>query len=77
VSINTPATAQGTMLGSLQSLSSLSRVVGPLIASFLYAKSKELPFFIAGVLMFGLFFLALKLSKKLKAENTSHSPVQK
>lgn len=72
VSINTPPHAQGTMLGTLQSLSSLSRVVGPLIASYLYAKSMELPFFIAGALMFILFFMAIKLSKKLKAE---HSPV--
>ncbi len=77
VSINTPPQAQGTMLGSLQSLSSLSRVVGPLIASFLYANSKELPFVVAGSLVCGLFFLALKLSKKLKAENTSHSVVPK
>lgn len=73
VSINSPAQAQGTMLGTLQSLSSLSRVVGPLIASFLYAQSKELPFYTAGILMFGIFFLAIKLSKKLKAENISHS----
>ncbi len=73
VSINSPAHAQGTMLGTLQSLSSLSRVVGPLIASFLYAQSKELPFYTAGVLMFGIFFLAIKLSKKLKAENISHA----
>lgn len=73
VSINSPAHAQGTMLGTLQSLSSLSRVVGPLIASFLYAQSKELPFYTAGILMFGIFFLALKLSKKLKAENISHA----
>lgn len=73
VSINSPAHAQGTMLGTLQSLSSLSRVVGPLIASFLYAQSKELPFYTAGILMFGIFFLAIKLSKKLKAENISHA----
>ncbi len=73
VSINSPAHAQGTMLGTLQSLSSLSRVVGPLIASFLYAEAKELPFFTAGVLMFGIFFLAIKLSKKLKSENVSHA----
>jgi MFS family permease len=77
VSINTPPQAQGTMLGSLQSLSSLSRVVGPLFASYLYANSKELPFVVAGSLVCGLFFLALKLSKKLKAENTSHSVVPK
>jgi DHA1 family tetracycline resistance protein-like MFS transporter len=73
VSINSPAHAQGTMLGTLQSLSSLSRVVGPLIASFLYAQSKELPFVTAGVFMFGIFFLAIKLSKKLKSENISHA----
>lgn len=73
VSINSPAHAQGTMLGTLQSLSSLSRVVGPLIASFLYAEAKELPFFTAGVLMFGIFFLAIKLSKKLKSENVSNA----
>ena len=73
VSINSPAHAQGTMLGTLQSLSSLSRVVGPLIASFLYAEAKELPFFTAGVLMFGIFLLAIKLSKKLKSENISHA----
>jgi len=73
VSINSPAHAQGTMLGTLQSLSSLSRVVGPLIASFLYAQSKELPFYTAGLLMFAIFFLAIKLSKKLKAENISHA----
>ena len=73
VSINSPVHAQGSMLGTLQSLSSLSRVVGPLIASYLYAQSRELPFYIAGILMFGIFFLAIKLSKKLKAENVSHA----
>ncbi len=73
VSINSPAHAQGSMLGTLQSLSSLSRAIGPLIASYLYAQSRELPFYIAGLLMFGIFFLAIKLSRKLKAENISRA----
>lgn len=65
VSINTPPQSQGTILGSLQSLSSLARVIGPLIGSLIYTVNHSMPFWVAGGLMMGNLFLAIILVKKL------------
>lgn len=65
VSINTPAESQGKMLGIFQSISSLARVIGPVLSGVLYAITPGLPYFAGGALMMMAFVLALVLSNRL------------
>jgi MFS family permease len=65
VSINTPPESQGKMLGIFQSISSLARVIGPVLSGFLYAITPGLPYYVGGLFMMMAFILALVLSNKL------------
>jgi MFS family permease len=75
VSLNTPAESQGQMLGMLQSLGSLARAVGPIVAGGLYHYFYGLPYFSGGILMMLAFVVAVILSKRLK--NTEEDAVDK
>ncbi len=67
VSLNTPAESQGQMLGMLQSLGSLARAVGPIIAGGLYHYYYGLPYFSGGVLMMMALVVAVLLSRRLRS----------
>jgi multidrug resistance protein len=56
---------QGKMMGLLQSIGSLSRVVGPLIGGVLYAQSASLPYIVAFFLMMATAWLAREVVKKV------------
>jgi MFS family permease len=66
VSLNTPAESQGQMLGLLQSLGSLARAIGPIVAGGLYHYYYGLPYFSGGILMMMALVVAVLLSKSLK-----------
>ena len=51
LSFNTPRNEQGQILGSLQSVGSLARGIGPIIGGFIYGMGHALPFIVGGVLM--------------------------
>lgn len=55
---------QGAMLGLNQSMASLGRIIGPLIAGPIFEVGIDQPFFVAGILLILGFFLALKLGKE-------------
>jgi len=62
ISKNTPPEKQGGILGLNQSLGSLARVLGPVWGGFFFDRiSIGFPFFSAGVLIFLIFFLSLRL----------------
>jgi MFS family permease len=67
VSLNTPAESQGQMLGLLQSLGSLARAVGPIVAGGLYHYYYGLPYFSGGILMMMALIVAVLLSRRLKS----------
>jgi Arabinose efflux permease len=50
---------RGAVMGNFQAAASLARVVGPLVAGYLYDRSQALPFYLAGVAMLAVFVLAL------------------
>ena len=56
---------QGQVFGWLQSLKSLSRILGPALGGFLYQLRHESPFFIAGILSLLLFLVSLFFRKNL------------
>jgi len=68
ISKNTPPEKQGGTLGLNQSMGSLARVLGPIWGGFFFEKvSIGFPFFSAGMLIFIIFFVSLRLFKtKLK-----------
>lgn len=68
VSLHSPANAQGSMLGILQSMGSLARAIGPVISGFLYAQYYQLPYFAGGFLMLITFLMASLLYRKLKLQ---------
>ena len=50
ISSNSPADEQGANLGVAQSVGALARILGPLLATTLYARSVALPYFLcAGI----------------------------
>jgi len=64
VSIFSPATEQGASLGVVQSAGTLARIVGPVLATTLYAAQPHSPYFLAAVLALAAALLAwLKLPK--------------
>ena len=65
VSINTPKDIQGQMLGSMQSIGSLARSIGPLFAGYLYLQHFTAPYWMGGLLMLAVWVLALLLSRRL------------
>jgi MFS family permease len=65
VSINTPKDIQGQMLGSMQSIGSLARSIGPLFAGYLYLQHFTAPYWMGGLLMLAVWILALMLSRRL------------
>lgn len=75
VSINSPTRDQGKILGSLQSLGSLARGVGPLLSTFLYSYFVPLPYLVASLLMILALFIALKLSTQLKKQDGPPVPL--
>lgn len=52
ISLASPPSEQGAVLGVTNSLASLGRILGPAIGGFLYGLSKGSPFWFAGVLAF-------------------------
>jgi MFS family permease len=52
ISLASPPSEQGAVLGVTNSLASLGRILGPAIGGFLYGLSKGSPFWLAGVLAF-------------------------
>lgn len=58
------ADEQGKILGLMQSVGSLSRVVGPFIGGSLYGLSYLLPFLTAGILMLGVAFFSYWIIRK-------------
>jgi MFS family permease len=69
VSINTSALDQGKTLGLLQSFSSLSRAIGPLISTAIYSIFYMLPYLVAAGLMLIAFWLAIRLSHQIGNED--------
>lgn len=65
--ISTPET-QGINMGIYQSVSALSRVFGPLMATPLYAMNWNYPFFLATIVLMVTFFFVFRLDKKLSIE---------
>jgi len=59
---------QGETLGMMMSVMSLSTIVGPLVAGWLYAKNIQWPFLLSAGIMVIAFFLILANRKKLAAE---------
>jgi MFS family permease len=72
VSKGAPDKFSGAVMGSFQSSASLARVIGPVIAGFLYDRGQPLPFLLAGALMIVVFVLSLKVTSE--AENYQLSP---
>lgn len=68
ISSNSPADEQGVNLGVAQSVGALARILGPLLATTLYARSVALPYFLcAGVALAASFIAWLKLRPPVKA----------
>ena len=64
LSLLSPEEEQGKIFGVNQSLSSLARIAGPALGGWLYRDvSHSAPFFAAGVMGAGAFFLALRKGK--------------
>jgi DHA1 family tetracycline resistance protein-like MFS transporter len=63
ISLATPASEQGAVLGVTNSLSSLGRILGPVIGGYLYGVSSGGPFWSAGLLA----FLALVMVMRSRA----------
>lgn len=59
ISKGTTASEQGFVLGASQSMGSLARAVGPVVASGLFPLAMALPFQVAGLLLGGAVFLSL------------------
>ena len=53
ISIRTSAEEQGATLGVAQSVASLARIVGPILANVLYAYHAALPYFVCAAIAFG------------------------
>ncbi|HEY7341395.1 MAG TPA: MFS transporter [Ktedonobacterales bacterium] len=70
LSLATPAEAQGEILGLSQGMAGLGRMVGPLVAGWLFGISIGLPFFVGA----GLVLLALLVALP-RIENRSSVPV--
>lgn len=60
---------QGEVLGMLMSIMSLSMIIGPLVAGWLYGKYTGLPFLLSAAIILLAFALVLINRKKLVAEN--------
>ena len=72
---NAPANKQGAIMGAAQSMQSLARVVGPIVAGLLFEGiSRDAPYFVgAAVLLFAL-VLIFALYKRLAAPGTERTP---
>lgn len=71
---NAPRDKQGAIMGAAQSMQSLARVLGPIVAGLLFAGiGRDAPYFFgAGVLLFAL-ILIFALYKRLAAPGTERS----
>lgn len=66
ISLLTPATEQGTTLGSTQSLASLGRILGPAFGGWLFQNLSPLsPFWAGGVLGFSALVIVVILGSKI------------
>ena len=62
ISKKTPSNKQGGMLGMIQSVSSIARIIGPLIAGFIFEfAGLAIPFFLGATLMMIAFCLGVKV----------------
>src|SRR5262249_4374743 len=61
VSKKSPHHARGTVMGTFQASASLGRVIGPVIAGFLYDRSMALPYYVAGGMMLIVFGMSMDL----------------
>ena len=61
-------------MGILASIMSLSMILGPVIGGAVYEVSPALPFVIAGIILFVIFFFVSKVYKKIK--NQEHIDVE-
>ncbi len=59
ISLASPPSEQGAVLGVTNSLASLGRILGPAIGGFLYGVSKGAPFIFAGALAFAAWVIVL------------------
>jgi MFS family permease len=65
---------QGEMMGILTSIMSLSTVIGPILGGIVYIIKPGLPFILAGIILFIVFFFISRNYKKIK--NQEHIDVQ-
>ncbi len=72
ISLLTPPDQQGVALGVTNSLSSLGRIIGPLLGGWLYGSSQGAPFFSASALVvFALIVIGMQFSKLPKSGKNS------
>jgi MFS transporter, DHA1 family, tetracycline resistance protein len=72
ISLLTPADQQGVALGVTNSLSSLGRIIGPLLGGWLYQSSQGAPFFSAAALVvLSLIVVAVQFSRLPKSGKNS------
>lgn len=67
ISKHTNEAEQGTIMGTNQSMGSLGRIVGPLVGGGLYGISYYMPYVAAGVIMFLVILLCLRLMRVYKS----------
>ena len=65
---------QGRIFGVNQSLASIARISGPALGGWLYNFSHKSPFFIAGIMAFGAWFLAHRLGVAFPNTGKKDSP---
>lgn len=67
ISKHTSEAEQGTIMGTNQSMGSMGRIVGPLVGGGLYGISYYMPYVTAGVIMFLVILLCLRLMRTYKS----------
>jgi MFS transporter, DHA1 family, tetracycline resistance protein len=75
ISVAGDATEQGEVLGLSQGVSSLGRIIGPLLGGFVFGLNENWPFLVSAMIMAFTLFLALNLRGIKQAPETSSSEV--
>ena len=63
ISKNTSEVEQGAIMGTNQSMGSLGRIIGPLVGGGLYGFAYYMPYLVAGIIMFLVILLCLRLMR--------------